>query len=99
MVDKENKCSLFTIKDKNQHPSCKIYKGDCSCGEMQFGETKRNVSIRRREHEKINGDSEHAKHLPKFPTHSFQWSLLATALHTRTRKNLRSFILKRPNKL
>ena len=26
--------SLFPLKDKNQHPSCKIYRGDCSCGEV-----------------------------------------------------------------
>ena len=58
--------SLLPLKDKNQHPSCKIYKGNCSCGEVYIGETKRNVSIRVNEHEKWNGNSEPAKHLIKY---------------------------------
>ena len=42
---------------------------------MYIGETKRNVSIRVNEHEKWNGNSEPAKHLIKYPTHAFKWSL------------------------
>ena len=38
--------SLFSLKDCNLHPSCKIYKGICSCGEIYIGETIRNVEER-----------------------------------------------------
>ena len=38
--------SLFPLKDCNLHPSCKIYKGVCSCGETYIGETIRNVEER-----------------------------------------------------
>ena len=30
--------SLFPLKDKIQHPSCKIYRSDCSCGEVYTGQ-------------------------------------------------------------
>ena len=61
---------------------------------MYIGETKRNVAVRWREHEKFNGESEPSKHLTQFPKHSFKWLLLATAsTQTQTRKNLEaSFI-------
>ena len=36
--------SFFPLKDKNLHPSFKIYYGLCSYGEDYVGETKRNVS-------------------------------------------------------
>ena len=70
--------SLFPLMDRNKHPSCKFYKGDCLCEEMYISETKRNVAIRWRKHEKFNGESEPAKHLTKFPKHSFKYSLQAT---------------------
>ena len=38
--------SLFPLEDRNLHPSCKIYKGICSCGETYVGETIRNVEER-----------------------------------------------------
>ena len=71
-----------------------------SCGEVYIGETKRNVTIRINEHGKWNGDSEPSKHLTKFPTHTFKWSILSTgSIITRTRKSLEaSFIaLLKPN--
>ena len=92
--------NLFPLKGKNKHPACKIYKGVCSCGEEYIGETKRNVSIRWREHEKLNGTCEPLKHLQHYPEHSFTWSILSMAsIHDRTRKNLEaSFIaLLRPS--
>ena len=42
--------SFFSLKDKNLHPSCKIYHGLCSCGEDYAGQTKRKVSVRYDEH-------------------------------------------------
>ena len=36
--------SFFPLKDKNLHPSFKIYYSLCSYGEDYVGETKRNVS-------------------------------------------------------
>ena len=38
--------SLFPLKDRNLHPSCKIHKGISSCGETFVGETIRNVEER-----------------------------------------------------
>ena len=35
--------SLFPLKDKNNHKSCVICNGDCSCGSRYIGETKRNA--------------------------------------------------------
>ena len=43
--------SLFPLKSKNLHPSCKVYKGECKqCGVVYVGETKRNVEILWNEH-------------------------------------------------
>ena len=53
---------LFRLKDKNPHPTCKIYKGICSCSANYIGETKRNMETRWNEHENPNKDSEPAKH-------------------------------------
>ena len=55
--------SLFPIKDKTNHISNVIYKGECSCGSIYIGETVRNANIRWEEHEAIDGKSEPAKHL------------------------------------
>ena len=38
--------SPFPLKDRHFHPSCKIYKGLCSCGEINIGEAIRNVEER-----------------------------------------------------
>ena len=46
--------SLFRLKDKNPHPACKIYEGNCSCSVNYIGETKRNVETRLNEHENPN---------------------------------------------
>ena len=48
-----------------QHLSCVIYKGICSYGETYIGETIRNCKIRWDEHDNVNTNSEHAKHLAK----------------------------------
>ena len=83
------------MKNKNNHPSCKIYKGVCSCNEIYIGETNRNVSIRWSEHnDGAKGTSEPAKHLRKFPSHVFEWSIIANAhKNKRTRKNLEAFFI------
>ena len=87
------------MKDKNPYPACKVYQGDCSCGETYIGETKRNVVIRWREHENVSLKSEPAKHLKSFPDHKFEWKIVLNApKNWRARKNLEaSFIaLKKP---
>ena len=35
--------SLFRLKDKNPHPTCKIHEGTCSCSSNYIGDTKGNV--------------------------------------------------------
>ena len=71
--------SLFPLIDCNLHPSCKIYKGICSCGETCIGETIRNVEERLSEHNSSDNKSEPAKHLPDNKEHSFLWSILLAA--------------------
>ena len=72
----------------NLHPSCKIYKGECTCGETYVGETVRNVEVRWAEHNNSNKKSELSKHLFLNVGHSFNWSV---PKNTRTRQNLEAF--------
>ena len=84
--------SLFPLKDRNLHPSCKIYKGICSCGETYIGETIRNVEERWLEHNSANNKSEPANYLADNEEHSFLRSILLTAPKDgRTRKNFETF--------
>ena len=50
MVNEESKITFYIKRDRNSHPSCKIYKGVCSCGETYIGKTIRNVEERCSEH-------------------------------------------------
>ena len=91
--------SLFNLKSKNPHPSCKIYQGDCSCGETYIGKTARNVEVRWKEHN-IMGNSEPSKHLQNNPDHVFTWKVLYSAtLNSRERKNLEAsaIAIKKPS--
>ena len=86
--------SLFPLKDCNLHPSCKIYKGVCSCGETYIGETIRNVEERWSEHNSADNKSEPAKHLASNKEHFFLWNILLDAPKDgRTRKNLEAFFI------
>ena len=86
--------SLFKVKSKNPHPSCKIYFGECSCGETYVGETVRNVEIRWAEHDSLKGKSEPSKHLKSNNGHAFTWKILSSApKNTRERKNLEASIM------
>ncbi|XP_066934351.1 uncharacterized protein [Clytia hemisphaerica] len=93
--------SLFKLKSKNPHPSCKIYVGECSCGETYIGETARNVEVRWSEHNSLKGNSEPAKHLESNDnSHVFNWKVLISApLKSKERKNLEAFqiALKKPS--
>ena len=86
--------SRFTLKDWNLHPSCKIYKGVCSCGETNIGETIGNVEERWSEQNSVDNKSEAAKRLADNKEHSFSWSiLLAAPKDGRTHKNLEAFFI------
>lgn len=92
--------SLLSLKSKNPHPSCKIYYGECNCGETYIGETARNVEVRWKEHNSLQGSSEPSRHLQSHPDHAFSWKVLFSApLNTRERKNLEASIIaiKRPS--
>ena len=65
--------TLFHLKDKLLHPTCKIYKGICICGEKYIGETIKNVEIRWMEHNAPSDKSNLAKHLRDNVDHSFTW--------------------------
>ena len=60
--------SLFKLKDKVNHKSNVIYKGDCSCSLQYIGET-----IRWGEHNSNNQKSEPSKRLVQNPDHEFTW--------------------------
>ena len=86
--------TLFSLKSKNPHPSCKIYEGICSCGSSYIGETKRNTEVRWNEHNDPKGESEPAKHLYNNPSHEFSWSILLSASRNRrVRRNLEASVV------
>ena len=94
MVNEESKITFYIKRDRNSHPSCKIYKGVCSCGETYIGKNIRNVEERCSEHNSPDNKSEPAKHIADNKEYSFLWSILLAALKDgRTRKNLGAFFI------
>ena len=92
--------ALFTLKDRNPYPACKVYEGTCICGSTYVGETVRNVVTRWEEHENTRKDSEPAKHIKNNPGHYFNWkTLMHASTNYRDRKNLEASIIatKGPN--
>ena len=87
--------SLFNnIKDKNLYPACKIYHGECVCGEKYIGETVRNTQKRWSEHNNPNKDSEPARHIKENVDHQFEWKVLSHApLNKALRKNLEAIFI------
>ena len=81
--------SLFSLKNKNLHPSCKIYYEKCKqCGDY-FSETKRNCITRWREHDNPFHKSEPARHINDHAKHEFEWSILCNApIKEHLKKNL-----------
>ena len=71
--------SLFPLKDKIHYKSCVIYKGDCSCGSRDIGETKRNAKVRWNEHNNPTKRSEPSKHLQSNINHCFTWVVILNA--------------------
>ena len=81
--------SLFPLKDKLFHPSCKIYQGVCSCGVSYIGETERNVEVRWGEHNRPFGTTEPSRHIANNVNHVFNWTIVSNApKEKRFRKNL-----------
>ena len=94
MVNEESKITFYIKRDRNSHPSCKIYKGVCSCGETYIGKNIRNVEERCSEHNSPDNKSEPAKHIADNKEYSFLWSILLAALKDgRTSKNLETFFI------
>ena len=86
--------SLFINKDRNQHPSCVIYEGTCTCGKSYIGETKRNAASRWKEHTNPKLNSEPAKHLYQFPDHVFTWRvLLQASTNSKIRKAQEAYLI------
>ena len=86
--------NLFKLKSTNPHPACKIYHGECSCGETYIGETARNVEVRWREHNSANGNLEPSKHLQSNYHHEFTWKVLMTApYNSKERKSLEASVI------
>ena len=77
--------SLFPLKDKGAHSSCKL---------SYIGETKRNSEVCWREHENPAGKTEPAKHLMENASHKFTWKVLMAALsYFRRRRILEAFFI------
>ena len=87
--------TLFHIKDKCQHLSCKIYQGICSCGETYVGETVRNVEVRWNEHNNPNNKKSNAsKHLKSNIEHVFTWAVISNAPKNKfKRKVIEAYII------
>ena len=78
---------MFPFKVKNNHKSCVIYKGDCSCGSRYIGETKRNAEVRWNGHN--NPTSEPSKHPRSNINHYCTWAVISNPpKNTKTRKDL-----------
>ena len=71
--------SLFTLKDKVAHRSCKIYEGKCSCKSSYIEETKRNSEVHWKDHKDPAGKLEPAKHLIENTSYKFTWKVLLIA--------------------
>ena len=67
----KKKKPFFKLKIRNPHPACVIYEGLCVCEQTYIGKTRRNVELRREEHENTSKDSEPAKHLKGNLSHKF----------------------------
>ena len=63
--------SLFSLKDKDLHPACKIYKGIYSCESTHIGEVKWNVEVRYSEHSHPSGKSEQLRNVHQNTDHMF----------------------------
>ena len=82
--------SLFPLKDKNDYKSDVIYKGDCSCGLLYIGKTKRNAKFRWNKHNNPTKSSEPSKQLRNNIDHCFTWTNISNAPNnSKTRKNLK----------
>ena len=88
--------SLFSLKDRNVHPSCEIYQGTCVYGLSYIGETKRNVETRWSEHRNYKHKSEISQHLVTHDDHEFNFKVLSSApSNTLLRKILEAFYIAR----
>ena len=90
--------TLFSLKDRISHVDNVIYKGVCSCRETYLGEMKRYVEVRWAEHEAVQGTSETAKHISKYPKHKFWWrTLMRVKEDWKKRRILETFLIKMQN--
>ena len=81
------------MKDKNLYPLCKIYYGLCLRVEDYVRETKRNVSVRCDEHNKLSNKSKPAAHLEQNYHYFFRRILGNASSNTRTRENIEAFFI------
>ena len=72
--------TLFQLKDKSSHPSCRIYDENCSCGESYVGKTMRNVQTRWCEHNAPCDKSNPSKNFNENIKHIFSWKVISNAL-------------------
>ena len=75
----KEKQPLFLLKDKVDHYSCNVYRGDCSCDQNYIGETVHDAKIQLNEHKEKNSKSEPGEHFKENPTHKFTWTIISKA--------------------
>ena len=68
------------LDGRPEHPTCKIYKGICSCESTYVREAKQNVEIRYSEHNHPSRKSEPSKHLNQNIIHVFTCSIICSTL-------------------
>ena len=86
---------LFPLRDKVDHYSCVIYRGDSSCDQNYIGGAVRNVKIRWNKHVDKNSKSKTAKHLKENPTQTFIWTIISKAPDNfRKRRVLEAYFIK-----
>ena len=71
-------CSLFKLKDRNQHAAQVVYIGTRSCNNIYIGETSRNLHSRIDEHLDTSKLSETARHLYSHQDHFLTWKAIVS---------------------
>ena len=68
--------TLFHLKDKFLHQSCKIYERICSCDESYVGKTIKNVETRWSENNVPHHKCNPSKYRNENITHIFSWKVI-----------------------
>ena len=71
--------TFFKLKNLCIHSACKIYRGDCICGETYITGTICKAETRWKEHNTPSGKSNPLKHINSHLDLIFTWSIICNA--------------------